>query len=237
MADTFGDRMKGYERAETDQKFMPYLPIYARLDGRGFSKFTRGLERPYDSRMSDVMRLVTQYLVRETGASVGYTQSDEISLCWKQEYPSGPVMFAGKKQKLVSTLAALATVKFKDLLPTYLPEKADQLPTFDTRVFQVPDDAELYNQFLWRVQDAIKNSIQMAAQHYCSHSKLQGLNKGKQLELLEEHGIVWGEYPRFFKEGIFLNREGVIELEEPFKDVTNKADFLLRGEEPKYGDQ
>ena len=39
--DALGDRMKAYERQETEQRFIPLLPIYARIDGRGFSKFTK----------------------------------------------------------------------------------------------------------------------------------------------------------------------------------------------------
>lgn len=53
--DSFGDRMKMYEGAEAQRKFLPGLPIVARLDGRGFSRFTKGLNRPYDQRMIDAM--------------------------------------------------------------------------------------------------------------------------------------------------------------------------------------
>ena len=55
------------------------------------------------------------YLVEETGATTGYTQSDEISLCWKQESYKRDIFFAGKIQKMVPTLSALATAKFVEL--------------------------------------------------------------------------------------------------------------------------
>lgn len=45
--DEFGNRMKLYERME-ERRFMPLLPVVARLDGRCFSQLTRGMERPYD---------------------------------------------------------------------------------------------------------------------------------------------------------------------------------------------
>ena len=35
-ADALGDRMKAYERIETEQRFRPNSLIYARLDGRSF---------------------------------------------------------------------------------------------------------------------------------------------------------------------------------------------------------
>jgi tRNA(His) guanylyltransferase len=80
--DDLGDRMKDYEMAEAGRRCMPRLPILARIDGRGFSKFTGGLERPYDRRLSDLMVDTVKFLVRETNAVCGYTQSDEISLAW-----------------------------------------------------------------------------------------------------------------------------------------------------------
>lgn len=65
-----GDRMKEYESYETNRKFMPGLPIYARIDGRGFSRFTRGMERPYDIRMSNAMIETTKVLVEHTHATL-----------------------------------------------------------------------------------------------------------------------------------------------------------------------
>jgi tRNA(His) guanylyltransferase len=46
MTDSLGDRMKSYESRESDRRFLPMVPVYARIDGRGFSSFTRGMERP-----------------------------------------------------------------------------------------------------------------------------------------------------------------------------------------------
>jgi len=77
--DNFGNRMKEYERLFGNQ-FMPFLPVCMRIDGKTFSKWTKGLERPYDKRLTDLMVATTKYLVAETGALMGYTQSDEISL-------------------------------------------------------------------------------------------------------------------------------------------------------------
>ncbi|CAM0025644.1 tRNA-His guanylyltransferase [Vibrio phage D148] len=243
MNDDMGDRLKGYEKVETGRKFMPMVPVYCRIDGRGFSKFTRGMERPYDIKMSEIMEEVTKYLVQETNARTGYTQSDEISLCWHTEEYNSEIFFGGKIQKMVSTLSALATAKFVELALKAWPERcAKRLPTFDARVFQVPNEAELANCFLWRVRDAVKNSIQMTAQENFSHKELQGKNQSIQLIMLETKGIVWGNYPRFFKEGTFIKRQyyfkhtaqgsalrtRVVALDVPrFDSIENKAEFLL----------
>ena len=53
--DALGDRMKAYEKIETMQKFPPNSILCVRIDGRSFSKFTKGLQRPYDERLSKLM--------------------------------------------------------------------------------------------------------------------------------------------------------------------------------------
>jgi tRNA(His) guanylyltransferase len=76
----FGDRMKAYERQETSRRLLPLLPAVVRIDGKNFSRFTKGLQRPFDPRLSELMVATTKYLVSESNALCGYTQSDEISL-------------------------------------------------------------------------------------------------------------------------------------------------------------
>ena len=80
MRDDLGDRMKEYEGREANRKVIPRLPVCARIDGKCFSKLTRGLERPYDIRLSRLMIETTRKLMQERAALAGYTQSDEISL-------------------------------------------------------------------------------------------------------------------------------------------------------------
>lgn len=40
------------------------------------------MKKQFDNRLIDLMVDSTSYLVRETNACCGYTQSDEISLTW-----------------------------------------------------------------------------------------------------------------------------------------------------------
>ena len=207
MKDQLGDRMKLYESFEAKRTLMPGLPIVARLDGKSFSKFTKGLSRPYDKRMSDLMIKTTKFLVEYANANCGYTQSDEISLVWFSEDPKTQPYFGGRIMKMVGELAAKASVFFNRELPNYLPEKADQTPTFDCRVWNVPSLEEATNTFLWREWDATKNSISMAAQHYYSHQELNGINGKEKQELLFQKGVNWNDYPTFFKRGTYVQRQ------------------------------
>lgn len=203
-----GDRIKMYEKLETSNRFLPMVPIYARIDGRSFSKFTRNMTKPYDVCMSTIMQEVTQYLVKETGAKIGYTQSDEISLVFLQDNSDSDVFFSGKKQKMISVLAGLATAKFVQLAIDLFPEECDKtLPVFDCRVFQVPSKVEAVNCFVWRSQDAIRNSIQMAGRAEFSHKELDHKSSKDILDMLiNDKGINWNNYPKFFKEGSFWQR-------------------------------
>ena len=208
--DQLGDRMKAYESQTTGIKMIPRIPVIARLDGKGFSKFTKGLKRPYDERLSNLMVETTKYLVKETNANCGYTQSDEITLMWYVDSWESSIYFDGKLFKMISDLASMCSVYFNRLLPTYLPKKADKMPRFDCRVFNVPTLDEATNTFLWRELDATKNSISMAAQHYYSHKQLEGKNGSEKQEMLFEKGINWNDYPSFFKRGTYIQRKRVV---------------------------
>jgi tRNA(His) 5'-end guanylyltransferase len=214
--DDLGDRLKAYEAVETARVLDNTLPIYARIDGRGFSKFTKGMRRPYDERMSTAMIETTKYLVRETNARLGYTQSDEISLVWlaDEENPASEVIFGGKIQKLVSVTAAMATAAFtREVSTSTDPDFAayvDRLPHFDTRVFQLPNEEEAANAFIWRENDARRNAVSMAARSMFSHNALMNKSVHKMLEMMREAGTDFDTYPSFFRQGTYIRRETTI---------------------------
>ena len=137
MRDTLGDRMKLYEGKEADRRFLPLLPVIARIDGRSFSSFTRGMRRPYDEIMATCMIETTEYLVKETNACIGYTQSDETSLAWYSDDIKSQIFFDGRIMKMTSQLAALGTLKFNQLIQERYPLYSKKNPTFDARVWQV----------------------------------------------------------------------------------------------------
>lgn len=206
--DAFGNRMKIYESFETSRKARPLLPLIARLDGKKFSGFTRKLGRPYDKRLIDLMIRVTKYLVTETNARMGYTQSDEITLAWYSSSLKSQIYFHGKLFKMISVLAATASVQFNKFLPDYIPEKVsyNPAPVFDCRVWEVPTLTEGANSFLWRELDATRNSILSAGYSKISHKKMHGKNTSEVQEMLYQRGINWNDYPAFFKRGTFIQR-------------------------------
>lgn len=211
--DDLGDRIKEYEAAEA-RRFMPLLPVYARIDGRAFSRFTRGLERPYDLLITRAMVETTKFLVAETHARIGYTQSDEINLVWLQERYDSELFFGGKTQKITSVLASMAGAFFtRHCLAGGLRDRAEKLiPHFDCRAFQLPNRTEAANAFLWRERDATKNAISMAARAHYSHGALDHKNGSEMQEMLFQKGVNFNDYPAFFKRGTFVRRINVERL-------------------------
>lgn len=200
--DVMGDRLKMYEKLDSG-KFLPLLPICARLDGKGFSKYTKGLERPFDKGFSDLMQYVAKRLVEQTNAKISYTQSDEISLIFYSDRIDSQVFFDGKKQKMISVLSSMATAFFNDKKDEYIPDNKG-VAFFDCRVWTVPNKIEAVNTIMWRELDASKNSVSMATHTYFSHKKMMNKHQGQMVEMLSGAGIDWNEYPVEFKRGSYF---------------------------------
>jgi tRNA(His) guanylyltransferase len=248
LTDALGDRMKDYESRESGRRFLPMLPVYARIDGRNFSVFTRGMERPFDPAMTEIMLRTTEKLVEATHARIGYTQSDEISLVWQSERPDSSIFFDHRIAKMTSVLASLATSAFiVALLDTPHAYRLRTLPHFDCRVFQLPSRSEAANVFLWREQDATKNAISMAARSVYSHKELDHKNGPQMQEMLFSKGINFNDYPAFFKRGTFVRRvtmlreftakeiAGIPESHRPEPGAKVERSEIRRLDMPRFG--
>ncbi len=203
-----GDRIKKYERV-SKTKLMGRTPVIIRLDGKAFHTWTRQLvnvdqvlkTEPYGEVMHKAMFYTTEYLMKNIQNAVfAYSQSDEISILLNDWYRlTTDQWFDGTIQKIVSVAASMATVGFNtnpvikcmDLKPA----------VFDARVFNVPLD-EVANYFVWRQQDATRNSIQMLGQYYFSHNQMHGKNVSQiQDMLMAEHNVNWNDVDTRKKRG------------------------------------
>lgn len=202
MKTPLSDRMKEYED-QTKIQFPNDSIIVARIDGRGFSKLTKKFDKPFDKWFTNTMIDTMKALVRETCATVGYTQSDEISLIWHTDNPEGQVFFNGKLQKLCSVCASIATAVFNSM---YNFDECN-FAVFDCRVFTVPSKAEAVNYLFYRQKDCIRNSISMAAHERFGHKELIGKNTSQKLEMLTDAGISWNDYRTPNRIGTFAQRQ------------------------------
>lgn len=84
--------------------------------------------------------------------------------------------------------------------------------TFDCRVFNIPEN-DVDNYFLWRQQDAERNSINSLAQSVFSHKELQGIScKDLQNKLFTERGINWNNCHPHIKRGTVMVKNRTIDL-------------------------
>lgn len=211
MKDSLGDRMKGYYEART-QLFLPRRTnSIIRLDGKAFHTYTKGFKRPYDLGLMRVMDQTAIALCeRIQGAKMAFVQSDEISIVMT-DYDSQQTdaWFDGNVQKITSISAAIATAHFNNGM--YLDEEIlanmDKVAYFDSRVFTVPSAVEVVNCFIWRQQDATRNSIQMGAQALYSQKELNKKDTSVLQELMWQKGVNWNDYPVGFKRGRAIVKE------------------------------
>jgi tRNA(His) 5'-end guanylyltransferase len=144
------------------------------------------------------------------GAQFAYTQSDEISILLTDfAKPTTSAWFDGNIQKMASVSASLATAFF-NIRRYGRGHITDNLPTFDSRVFVIPDRTEVANYFIWRNNDAARNSINMVGQSLFSHKELQGKGCNEVQEMIFQKGINWSEYDQNLKNGRLIVKETYI---------------------------
>lgn len=203
-----GERMKRYESI-TQSKLIPHMPTIIRIDGKTFHSYVKyvNASKPFSDKLHNIMTSTMVYLCRDLiqNAVFGYTQSDEISILLK-DWPNFNTdqWFSGKVQKITSVSASGASAYFN----TYHEfENAKALAIFDARVFQLPVE-EICNYFIWRQQDAIRNSIQSFGQVYFSHKQLNKVTCNQIKEMIyDKTGLTWEHLPGWQKNGSAIKEE------------------------------
>ena len=194
--------MKRYETV-WKMRLVPRLPMVIRADGKAFHTLTRDMGRPFDAGFVEHMLHVATTLCHEIdGVQVAYVQSDEISVLVRDDQTlTTQPWFDKELDKIVSVSAGIASSEMSLRL--------GRRAVFDARAFVLPP-GEVANYYVWRQQDATRNSVSMAAHAElakklgadASQALLHGKTWGEQQELLFAHcGVNWSEYPAHLKRG------------------------------------
>lgn len=245
---TLKDRMN-YYRSLTDYRIMPNCYTLVMLDGRSFSKLIKNIyNRPFDDNFIRIMNMTAEYLCKNIqGALFAYVQSDEISILLSDE---SDTFFGGRLNKMLPVIASMASGKFNQLraidamknmiadsdIECVTEEKIigcmtdTKLVEFDCKAWNIPAFNDVYEWFLYRQNDCIRNSKQQAAQTYLPHSILLNKNTDEQLDLLKkENGIDWEtRYNDGEKYGRFIYKE--IKSREIYVECMDKTIFCKRNE-------
>lgn len=256
MKDELGDRIKTYYEKRTKSSLPRRTNTIIRIDGKAFHTYTRGLKRPFDIELIKDMNETTKFLCENIqNAKFGYVQSDEISiLLTDYDKLTTDAWFDGEIQKIVSIAASLATSKFNQLrlkralekeIKDYI--KGNQhdvklfnfdytlnvdkvkLAQFDARVFTIPHEEEVINYFIWRQQDATRNSISAVAQSLYSHDELHGKTTDQMQEMIFQKNQNWNDYPTGLKRGRTIVRRfvDVPTTFEIYQKAKDKSSFVV----------
>lgn len=206
------ERIEEYEQ-QYDYSIIRRIPVVVRVDGKGFSKYTKlmKVKRPFDEVLSNAMvQSALKVASKIEGCVFSYTQSDEASFILLNDQSLEATPWLGNRvQKIISIVSSMFSVSFNALMterPAY----------FDARVFAVPNITEATNYLISRQNDCTRNSIQLAARYEVAGKlgknttlkQLNGLNTKQQQEFLfKETGINWNDYPNKFKRGVGIYKE------------------------------
>lgn len=211
--DSLGDRMKHYENLPR-ASLMPKVPVLIRVDGKAFHTLTRKCAKPFDQGFSECMAEAAIALCKGIqGAQLAFSFSDEISIL-VTDFASRETRgwFNYVLPKMISVAAATATAAFYKAYRLEFRDDASA-PVFDARAWNLPAH-EVCNYFIWRQQDAIRNSINALAQSYYSPSLLHGLSTERQLTLLYDvQKVRWEDRAHHKKYGFCVVRQEIVKQE------------------------
>lgn len=233
--DALGARMKRYEAVTNGQLLIPDLPLYARIDGRHFSKLTKNLGYPFKDLPAEkrsyvftqLMQLTAYSLMKEFKCDIAETHSDEISLGFKN-IKTAP--FDGKYFKLVSNIASYASTAFMHSLFNFFGDGSildsekehndlaalqKEYPSFDCRIVQLPDLMELVNCFIWRQNDCIRGAINQYAQRWFSHKELLSKTQEDRIKMLFAAGHTLDNIDLHILYGHWLVKKTSVEKIDP----------------------
>lgn len=225
---SLGDRMKNNYENVNRFYLTRRIPVIIRMDMKAGHTFTRGMKKPFDDIFVKTMQETMKYLCENIqGCVLGYTQSDEISLVLTDYAElTTDAWFGNNLQKMCSVSASMATLAFNkafnDNIVRYIDSHFDtdcdvtrdlteytkilinarnKGAMFDSRAFSIPKE-EVCNYFIFRQQDATRNSIQSVGQANFSDKELHKKStKDIQDMLMTQKGINWNDYATTLKRG------------------------------------
>jgi len=200
------DRMKEYESI-SDFILTPKIPMIIRVDGKCFHTLLGDAEKPFDVKViQNMWKTGTVLCSLIAGAKIAYVQSDEISILIRDDESIETQAWLNKRiQKLCSIAASIASVTFT--------REYGKTAYFDSRCFILPE-YEILNYFIWRQQEATRNSIAALAHVNFSNKQLHQKNVDEMQEMLfKEKAINFNDLPTYIKRGACI-----LKFKVPFKN-------------------
>lgn len=128
MLNWYNDVLRNFKEADLAKKIKKYEadtnPVleddkihFIRCDGRHFKSYCKGFKKPFDSILRNAMRRTMVALCEEvSGAFIGYTQSDEITIGFRKPNEESELHFSGRKNKIATSASASCTLFFNQFI-------------------------------------------------------------------------------------------------------------------------
>lgn len=209
---SLGDRMKSYEDTE---KVIPWNYFIVRADGKTFSKYTSGFQKPFDGHFANAMQKTADDAMLFFNAQSAFVCSDEISLifsrvCSEEEYnqiksegKELPVhCYNGRKEKICSLVSAKCSVLFNKHMMKELESMRTESKykvgllnkiefgdaIFDARLMEFDEvhKYDLVNNIIWRsTYDCYRNCVSAYGRYLLGSSKTEGKSGKEMIEMME----------------------------------------------------
>lgn len=217
------DRMKEYENKT--RNYLESGAVIIRIDGSNFSKLTSSLQKPYDDKFIHLMDETALYVCKNTeNFRFATVQSDEINICLLPRTEKTQPFYGNNLNKIVSLTAGFASSYFSVHSTKAFPEQ--KIIQFDSRAFNIPEN-EIFNYFLYRQKDTIRNALQMAARANFSHKQVVNKSNDQMKEMLKSIGKDFENLPGYFTHGRCIYKIQV-EKETPFCETPAlRSEFYL----------
>jgi len=159
-------------------------------------------------------------------AVLAYVQSDEVSILLPK---TGTAIFDGEVEKLVSVSASLMSANFTAL--------SKDIVSFDSRVISLPSWKNVVDYFIWRHNDALRNSLYTHAywalrasgeSQRAATKQLLGQPRSGQNEILFRLGINFNDVPDWTKRGSMVVSTSY--FKDGFNPLTKQAVKVQRKE-------
>jgi tRNA(His) 5'-end guanylyltransferase len=214
---SLAERQKSYEKPY-DYTLTKNLPLIIRVNGRSFTKLTKKLNKPFDTKLDSIFNLTTLYTLSELQNCVfAYSFSDEVTFIINSS--TDEYWYNNRIQKIISVVSSLFTLTFYKYCLAHELDFND--PVFDARIFALPSVEEVINNLIWRQNDCLNKSL-MATSIFHLQEKLgmqkcyalleNKTNKEKQDLLIKYCGINFEDnYPsEFYLGNIYSKNESII---------------------------
>lgn len=205
--DLIGDRFKDYENVNRNYLTIR-TPVIIRLDGKGFSQYTKNFQKPWSTEIRDAFICGCVDLYKNIqGLKLIFLQSDELSLLITDyDNLKTSSWFDKNIQKMVSVSSSILTASFNKYM--WENKITNKTGYFDSRTFILPKE-EVNNYFIFRQQDSSRNSISSLAQQYFSHKQLQNKSSKDKQNMLIKEKIDWHDLDVWKKRGYCVLRNKI----------------------------